>query len=121
MSILATSPTSNRHFDIGIAEALGDVDAAIILQQLDYWMQKEGVGVILDGIKYIYNTYRDWTRQQFRWLSERQFRNSMSLLRTHSIVEVIKHKSKKWNQTNYYSLNYGRLAEFLEKETGESI
>ena len=121
MSILATSPTATRHFDMNIAAALGDVNAAIILQQLDYWMKKEGVGVIVDGMKYIYNTYRDWTRQQFRWLSERQFRNSMNLLRSHSIVEVIQHKSKKWNQTNYYSLNYRCLAEFLEKEKLESI
>ena len=93
----------------------------MIVQQLDYWMKKEGVGVIVDGIKYVYNTYRDWTRQQFRWLSERQFRTSMSLLRSHSIVEVIQHKSKRWNQTNYYSLNYSRLKEFLKEETGESI
>ena len=121
MSILATSSTSTRHFDMGIAEALSDVNAAIIVQQLDYWIKKEGVGVIVDGIKYIYNTYRDWTRQQFRWLSERQFRNSMDLLRSLQIVEVIQHKSKRWNQTNYYSLNYSRLKEFLKSETGESI
>jgi len=105
---------------MGIAEALEDVNAAIIVQQLDYWMKKEGVGVIINGIKFIYNTYRDWTSQQFRWLSERQFRNAMDILRSLEIVEVIRHKSKQWNQTNYYSLNYDRLEEFLAKEKLES-
>ena len=121
MSILSTSPTASRHLDMNIAAALGDVNAAIILQQLNYWMKKEGVGVIVDGIKYIYNTYRNWTSQQFKWLSERQFRKAMGLLRSLEIVEVIQHQSKKWNQTNYYSLNYDRLAEFLEREKLEII
>jgi len=120
MSILSTSPTATRLFDMNIAVALGDMNSAVILQQLDFWMKKEGVGVIVGGTKYIYNTYKDWTSQQFRWLSERQFRNAMDILRSLEIVEVIRHKSKQWNQTNYYSLNYDRLEEFLAKEKLES-
>lgn len=48
MSILSTSPTSTRHFDMEIAAALGSFEAAVILQQLHYWTQKEGIGVIID-------------------------------------------------------------------------
>ncbi|NJK58946.1 MAG: hypothetical protein HC939_24725 [Pleurocapsa sp. SU_5_0] len=121
MSILATSPTSTRHFDMTIAEALGDVNAAVIVQQLDYWMQKEGVGVVIDGIKYIYNTYADWTSQQFRWLTSWQFRKSMNLLRSLSIVKAIRYKSKQWNQTNYYSLDRDRLAEFINLEMAVNL
>ena len=57
MSILSTSPTATRHFDMNIAAALGDINAAVIVQQLDYWLSKEGVGVVIDGAKYIYNTF----------------------------------------------------------------
>ncbi|MEM8780557.1 MAG: hypothetical protein AAGF26_17175 [Cyanobacteria bacterium P01_G01_bin.49] len=118
MSILATSPTSTRHFDMNLAEALGSMEAAVILQQLHYWMQKEGIGVMVNNSKFIYNTFSDWVSQQFRWLSVWQFRKAMSLLRSLEIVEVIRYKSKQWNQTNYYNLNYKRLKEI--KRVGRS-
>ena len=121
MSILSTSPTSTRHFDMNIAAALGSVNAAIIIQQLNYWMDKPGVGVMINGIKYIYNTFSDWVNEQFKWLSLWQFRKAMSLLRSLGIVKVIRYKSKQWNQTNYYSLNRDRLIEFLNQQTSVTI
>ncbi|MEL6928191.1 MAG: hypothetical protein AAFO95_06130 [Cyanobacteria bacterium J06600_6] len=120
MSILSTSPTSTRHFDMNIAAALGDINAAVIIQQLDYWLKKEGVGTVIEGRKYIYNTFVDWVNSQFKWLSVWQFRKAMALLRSLSIVKVIRYKSKEWNQTNYYSLDRDRLAEFLNQEIAES-
>lgn len=56
MSILATSSTSTRHFDMNIAEALGSMEAAVILQQLHYWTGKERMGVMVNDSKFIYNT-----------------------------------------------------------------
>ena len=119
MSILATSTVSTRHFDMNIASALGSIEAAVILQQLHYWMQKEGIGVMVNDSKFIYNTFSDWVSQQFRWLSVWQFRKAMSLLRSLSIVKVIRYKSKQWNQTNYYNLNYKRLKEWAEAQSIE--
>ena len=116
MSILATSPTSTRHFDMNIAAALGSMEAAVILQQLHYWTGKEGIGVKIDNAKYIYNSFSDWVSQQFTFLSKWKFRKAMSLLRSLEIVEVIRYKSKQWNQTNYYSLNYERLKEWAQAE-----
>ena len=101
---------------MNIAAALGDINAAVIVQQLDYWLKKEGVGVVIDGTKFIYNTFVDWVNSQFKWLSVWQFRKAMALLRSLSIVKVIRYKSKEWNQTNYYSLDRDRLAEFLNQE-----
>jgi hypothetical protein len=112
MSILSTSPVNTRHFDMEIATALGSFEAAIILQQLHYWTQKEGIGVMVDKAKYVYNSYKDWVKQQFTFLTEWKFRKAMSLLRSLSIVKVIRHKAKEWNQTNYYSLNYSKLREW---------
>ncbi len=119
MSILSTSPTSTRHFDMNIAAALGNINAAIIVQQLHYWMQKEGVGVIVEGVKYIYNTFYDWVNLQFSWLTRWQFRKSMDVLRSLSIVKVIRYKASQWNQTNHYSLDYERLQEWAEAENIE--
>jgi hypothetical protein len=119
MSILSTSPVNTRTFDMEIATALGSFEAAIILQQLHYWTQKEGIGVMVDKAKYVYNSYKDWVKQQFTFLTEWKFRKAMSLLRSLSIVKVIRHKAKEWNQTNYYNLNYGKLREWAEARSIE--
>ncbi len=85
-------------FDAEIAAALGDINAAIIVQQLNYWLNKDGVGTIIDGVKYVYNTFVDWVNEQFPWRERQslscrtsceqarmrpvwQFRKAMSLLR----------------------------------------
>jgi hypothetical protein len=104
-----------------IAAALGNVNAAIVIQQLHYWMEKKEVGVVVDGIKYIYNTYRDWVKTQFSWLSQWQLRQAMSLLRSLEIVKVIRYKAKEWNQTNYYTLDGERLNEYLKSQSAGSI
>lgn len=107
-------------FDAEIAAALGNVNAAVIVQQLNYWMNKDGVGTIIDGVKYVYNTFVDWVNEQFPWLSVWQFRKAMTLLRSLGIVRVIRHKARQWNQTNFYSLDCDRLAEFLDREVATS-
>ena len=45
----------------------------------------------------------------------------MSLLRSLSIVKVKRHKAKQWNQTNYYSLDYDRLWEYLKSQMPQTI
>ncbi|VEP17880.1 conserved hypothetical protein [Hyella patelloides LEGE 07179] len=120
-NILAISPGNTRAFDMEIASALGDINSAVIVQQLHYWMQKEGVGTIIEGVKYVYNTFEKWVREQFQWLSIWQFRKSMNLLRQLEIVKVIRYKSQEWNQTNYYSLDYERLREILKPKSPETI
>ncbi|MGB5712243.1 MAG: hypothetical protein WBM44_15200 [Waterburya sp.] len=119
MSILATSPEAIRVLDMNIGNALGSFEAALILQQLHYWMEKKGVGVIVDKTKYIYNTFKDWVNSQFTFLTEWKFRQAMKILRALRVVEVIRYKSKQWNQTNYYSLNYERLREWAEAQSIE--
>jgi hypothetical protein len=104
-----------------IAAALGDINAAIIVQQLHYWMQKKEVGVIIEGVKYVYNTFVDWVNEQFQWLSVWQFRKAMSLLRSLGIVKVVRYKARQWNQTNYYTLDGDRLVEYLKSQSSESI
>ena len=118
-NILSTCPLDNRHFSADIASKLGDINAAVIIQQLHYWLNKD-VGVIIDGIRWIYNSFESWVKEQFKWLSVWQFRQAMNLLRSLGIVKVIRYKAKQWNQTNYYSLDYDRLHEFLGTESSST-
>ena len=116
MTILSTSSQDNRCFNAEIAAQLEDINAAVILQQLHYWLNKD-VGVVIDGVRWVYNSFESWVRTQFKWLSVWQFRQSMSLLRNLGIVNVIRYKAKQWNQTNYYTLNYDRLHKVLGNES----
>jgi hypothetical protein len=104
---------------MGIAAALGDINAAIIIQQLHYWMNKKEVGVIIEGVKYVYNTFVDWVNEQFSWLSVWQLRKAMSLLRSLGIVKVVRYKARQWNQTNYYTLDSDRLWSWAKSESIE--
>ena len=119
-SILSLSPTDNRCFSAEIASALEDINGAVIIQQLHYWMGKENVGVIVDGIKYIYNSFPAWVQNQFKWLTSWQFRKSMTRLRNLGIVKVIRYKARQWNQTNYYTLDYDVLFNYLKERSPES-
>ncbi len=118
-NILSISSLDNRHFSAEIATKLGDINAAVIIQQLHYWLQKD-VGVIIDGIRWIYNSFEAWVKEQFKWLSVWKFRQAMSLLRSLGIVKVIRYKAKEWNQTNYYTLDYDRLHDFLGTESSST-
>lgn len=118
-SVIKLSPTDSRLFSAEIASVLGDINAAVIVQQLHYWMGKEGVGTIIGGVKYIYNSFNDWVKQ-FPWLSVWQFRKAMTKLRFLGIVKVIRHKSRQWNQTNYYTLDSDRLFQLLNPKNSEA-
>lgn len=103
--------TDTRVFNQEIAFALGNLNAAILLEQLHYWADKD-CGVVEDGYKWIYNSYQNWV-EQFKFWSSWQIRKAFNLLRSLEIVIVKRLRKKQWNQTNYYRIDYDRLAEFL--------
>ena len=115
-----SSKQDNRFFSAELARALNDVNAAIICQQLHYWLQKD-VGVIIDKTRWIHNTFKQWVQYQFQWMSVWQFRQSMKKLRDLKIVKVIRYRAKEWKQINYYTLDYERLEEFLKSQSVETI
>ena len=78
------------------------------------------VGEVIEGVRWIYNSFESWVKEQFQWLSTWQFRQSMKKLRDLGIVKVIRYKAKQWNQTNYYTLDYERLSEFMKQGAAES-
>jgi len=51
-----------------LAATFKNVDAAIVLQQIHYWLTTES-GRLIDGVRWIYNRLDDWL-EQFPWLSK---------------------------------------------------
>ena len=64
MTILSTSSQDNRYFNAEIAAKLEDINAEVIIQQLHYWLQKD-VGVVIDGVRWVYNSFESWVRTQY--------------------------------------------------------
>ncbi|MDJ0577686.1 MAG: hypothetical protein QNJ65_21320 [Xenococcaceae cyanobacterium MO_234.B1] len=64
MTILSTSSQDNRWFNAEIAAKLEDINAEVIIQQLHYWLQKD-VGVVIDCVRWVYNSFESWVRTQY--------------------------------------------------------
>ncbi len=109
----------DRGFDVNFALLTKNPELGTVLQQLHYWLQKETVGKVIDGVKYIYNTYKDWV-DNFPFWSEWQVRSRLNKLRSLGIVKVIRHWATQWKQTNFYTIDYDNLAKFLSRGTAES-
>lgn len=39
------------------------LNTAIVLQQIYYWLTNEGIGRIIEGMRWLYNTYNKWQEQ----------------------------------------------------------
>ena len=101
-----------------LACALKSADAAIALQQIHYWLSKE-CGKIIDGTRWIYNTYAQWL-EQFPWLSEWKLRKIFYRLRELKILKFEQHDRKKWNQRGFYTIDYEELEAWHKSMCGFS-
>lgn len=88
--------------EFGIAEA-------IILQQIHYISQQDGKGLIHDGHKWIYNTLEDWHNKLSCW-SMATVERALSKLKKLGIILVDRLGKHKSNRTNYYRIDYPKLA-----------
>lgn len=68
-----------------LAVALGNINEAIILQQLQYWLTRSKK--TYNNRKWIYNPVRDW-QKQFPWLSKTAITNRLnSLISIHALTK----------------------------------
>jgi len=89
----------------GLAIRIG-TNGALILQQIHYWLEKSKH--IIDGCKWIYNSYESWHRQ-FPFISLRTIKREVAALRDLQLIRVERFQKHRWNQTNWYTIDYERL------------
>lgn len=128
MKILSSCPTDCAYHSREIARAIAtysslngsdSVVAAELVQQVHYWMGKQQ-GIIVDGVRWIYNSYKKWIETQFPTISTYCFRKIKNALCDLGILLVDPLKKTQWNQTYYYTLNYERIEKLLDwKEAGK--
>lgn len=79
-------------------------DAAIFVQQIHYWIQK-GAGKVVDGVRWIFNTYDQW-RSQLPWLTEWDFRVVTHTLRDLDLIRFKMLSDHGRDRTGHYTINY---------------
>ena len=84
------------------------IDAAIILQQLHWLLRDDKNGKVVNGKRWIYNTYEDWRKEYFSWMSERAIRRAFTLLETKKLIES--DQFDRSSRRKYYRLLVGGTA-----------
>lgn len=90
-----------------IAVTFKSSDAALVLQQVHYWLEKKG-GKVIDGIHWIYNTYEQWM-EQFPWLTKWRLRKVFYQLRDSGILKFAQLDKHEYKQRGYYTIDYKKL------------
>lgn len=102
----------NKHpivISADLAKHVG-LNEAIVLQQLNYWIEGTTSGVDHDGKRWIYNTQEQW-QEQFPFWSVDTVKRAFASLKKQGLILVEQLSKSKHDRTNYYCLDHGKLEE----------
>lgn len=103
-----------------LAVALGNINEAIILQQIQYWLKNPKSGRLGDdGRKYIRDTVSEWNTQ-FPWLTERAIKTRLKSLKDKGIILTANLNKSKYDRTNWYSIDYDALNKLMQMHSEET-
>lgn len=102
-----------------VALTLGKSEA-IFLQQLHYWLTTDNkIGTILDGQRWIYNSYKSWT-ENLQIYSESTIRRAINKLERLGIILTQNLNKKRSDHTKWYTINYDALKKLLPGLTNKN-
>lgn len=98
------------------AEVLG-VNEAIIVQQIHYWLNINEKAKINfhEGRYWTYNTYENWQKTNFRFLSVPTLKRIFKKLEDKKILIKDNFNKSKYDRTLWVSINYDKLDELMSK------
>ncbi|WP_097027117.1 DnaD domain-containing protein [Clostridium peptidivorans] len=94
-----------------LAVVLG-LSESIVLQQMNYWIEKSKH--IIEGKRWIYNTYSSW-QEQLPFFCESTIRRIIKKLESMEVVLSGNFNKSKMDKTKWYSINYDTLDKLQEK------
>lgn len=101
----ATTAYANRTFNVNLAADL-DEKSAMFIHQLHYWLNRPKMGLTIQGVRYIHNTYESWTStENFPHWTLRTVQRVVKKLREQGVI-LIERMRNKWDRTLLYRLNY---------------
>lgn len=94
-----------------LAQKIG-LNEAIVLQQLHYWIDTSGHDI--KGENWIYATYEE-LQSQFPWWSMKTIQRTLTNLKEIGLIKVGNFNKKKYDKTNWYTINYKKLDDLENK------
>lgn len=95
-----------------LAKALGNSDKALILQQIQYWLNIPKVGKEADGRKWIRNTVEEW-HKQFPWIASKTVQRCLKDLEGKGILLTNNLNKLKFDRTKWYTIDYNELDKLI--------
>lgn len=95
-----------------LAVLLGDLDKAVILQQIHYWLERSTN--LKDGYKWVYNSMAEWNRQ-FPWIAIATLKRKFKSLEDENLLITGNYNRAKFDKTKWYRINYDALNEMVQR------
>ena len=97
-----------------LAKAIG-LNEAIVLQQIQYWISNEKVGVWKDGYKWVHNSYPEWAKN-FPFWSESGVKKIILRLESMGLLISDQFAPNPYDHTKAYRINEEELDLILGRE-----
>lgn len=92
------------------------LNEALVLQQIHYWVKSSTH--VIEGRKWIYNTYKKW-QLQFPFWSESTIKRTIHSLEDQGLIITGNWNRSKMDKTKWYTIDYEKV-EALEDRTRET-
>ena len=106
-----------------LALVLGDLNEAIILNQLNYWLEinKKADKNFIDGKYWVYNSYAEWKENDFPYWSEKTIQRTFTRLENKGIVISANYNKMCIDKTKWYSIDFEVLEEMIKAYDSNKI
>ncbi len=106
-----------------LALVLGDLNEAIILNQLNYWLEinKKADKNFIDGKYWVYNSYAEWRSNDFPYWSEKTIQRTFTRLENKGIVISANYNKMCIDKTKWYSIDFEVLEEMIKAYDSNKI
>ncbi|HFI5643920.1 TPA: hypothetical protein ACGQVP_004927 [Raoultella planticola] len=81
------------------------LNEAIVLQQVNYWINDKEQGVNFEGRRWVFNSYESWVKQFPFWSADTVKRAFTSLVKQ-GCLDVEQLNKSQHDRTNYYTINH---------------
>lgn len=92
---------------------------AIVLQQLNYWLHSN-IAKKIDGRLWIYNTFENWQKDNFPWLSVRTVRRIFTNLEEKGLILTENFNKAGFDKTKWYSIDEDALNDLMSNACGQN-
>lgn len=99
-----------------LAVILGDLNEAIVLNQLNYWLEinKKAEKNFKDDNYWVFNTYTDWKNNDFPYWSEKTIQRVFTRLEKKGVVKSANYNQYAFDKTKWYTIDYNFLENLVK-------